>query len=153
MREPAHTLLELRFTCNDPFAYTIISDPGNKNCTNKPTTIPINNEGNYKACSIWIITFNQAQTHIALYNDDGTERIDITRNFEVGHKLKIDTKDEIIYYDSDLDYVEDWQGVGSGGGGGADFVKLKVGAKNYYITTVDGSLNVNVSWEFHKTWL
>ena len=146
-------ILEFAFTCDDPLAYTIILVSANQNCINKPTTIPINNEGNYKARPIWIITFNQAQTHIALYNDDGTERIDVTREFDIGDKLKIDTKDEIIYYNDGPGYVEDWEGVGSGGAGGADFVRLKVGAKNYYVTTINGSLNVNVAWEFHKTWL
>jgi len=152
-REPTLVTFELEFNCNDPFGYTTIPTSGNQNCITKPTTIPINNEGNYKACPIWIITFTQAQTYIKLYNDDNSEIFNITRTFAIGDKLKIDTKDKNIYYDSGAGYVEDWLGVGSGGENRADFVKLKVGNKNYYITTIDASLNVNVSWSFNETWL
>ncbi len=152
-REPTHVTFELEFNCNDPFGYTTIPIPGNQNCTTKPTTIPINNEGNYKACPIWVITFTQAQTYIKLYNDDNSEIFNITRAFAIGDKLKIDTKSKIVYYDSGAGYVEDWLGVGLGGENRADFVKLKVGNKNYYISTTDATLNCNVSWSFHKTWL
>jgi len=148
-----HARVSLEFICFDPFAYTTIADSDNQDCTAKPTTIPINNLGNYWACPIWIITFTQAQTYIKLYNDDNSEIFNITRTFAIGDKLKIDTKDKIIYYDSGAGYVEDWLGVGSGGENRADFVKLKVGNKNYYITTTDATLNVNLSWEFNKTWL
>ncbi len=148
-----HARVSLEFICFDPFGYTTIADDDNQNCTTKPTTIPINNEGNYKACPIWIITFNQAQTYIKLYNDDNSEIINVTRALAIGSKLKIDTKNEIIYYDFGSGYSEDWQGVGVGGENRADFVKLKVGNKNYYITTTDTTLNINVAWEFNKTWL
>lgn len=130
-----------------------MNSPGQQDCTSKPTTIPINNEGNYKACPIWVITFTQAQTYIKLYNDGNSEIFNITRAFAIGDKLKIDTKSKIVYYDSGAGYAEDWLGVGSGGENRADFVKLKVGNKNYYITTTNATLNCNVSWEFQKTWL
>ncbi len=148
-----HARVSLEFILFDPFGYTTIADGDNQNCTTKPTTISINNEGNYKACPVWIITFTQAQTYIKFYNDDNSEIINITRTFAIGDKLKIDTKNEIIYYDDGGGYEEDWLGVGSGGENRADFVKLKVGNKNYYITTADATLNVNVAWEFNKTWL
>lgn len=152
-RKVWHARVSLEFICFDPFAYTTIPTSGNQDCTTKPTTIPINNEGNYKACPIWIITFTQAQTYIKLYNDDDSEIFNITRTFAIGDKLKIDTKDKNIYYDSGAGYVEDWLGVGSGGENRADFVKLKVGNKNYFITTTDDTLNCNISWSFNKTWL
>lgn len=148
-----HIRVTLEFVCFDPFGYTTTSISGNQNCTSKPTNFSINNEGNYKACPVWVITFTQAQTYIKLYNDDNSEIINVTRAFAIGSKLKIDTKNEIIYYDFGSGYSEDWQGVGVGGENRADFVKLKIGNKNYYITTTDATLNVNVAWTFNKTWL
>lgn len=148
-----HATMNLKFECFDPFAYTTTSTSGNQDCTADPTSISISNDGNYYTNPIWVITFNQTQTHIALYNNSTAKRIDISRSFVTTDKLKIDTKNRIIYYDNGSGYVEDWEGIGQGDSNRAEWVRLKKGNNNCGISTTDATLNVNVAWEFNKTWL
>ncbi len=150
-REPAHTLLELRFTCNDPLPYAVTADDDTKsNITTKGYQWTITNNGQYWAYPVCTITFNQNQTHIYLRNTsvDGC-RFDISKSFVNTDVLVINSKDISIR----LNDVNSPAGFGDGGDGKAGYVLFKKGDNLMEIGTDDASLDVTININFRKIYL
>ena len=81
-REPTFVILNLKFLCNDPFAYAITGDEVNKTgITTKGYTWNVSNAGQYYAYPTITITFNQSQTHIYIQNNNITDSTLLSKLF------------------------------------------------------------------------
>ncbi|MBA7479142.1 hypothetical protein ES707_14573 [subsurface metagenome] len=151
VREPAHTLLDLRFTCNDPLAYAITADDDTKsNITTKGYQWTITNNGQYWAYPVCTITFNQVQTHIYLRNTTVDKcRFDISKSFISTDVLVINSKDLSIR----LNDVNSPAGFGDGGDGKGEFILLKTSNNLIEVGTDDATLDVDVNINFRKIYL
>ena len=151
IREPAHTLIELLFTCNDPFGYAVTADYDTEsNITIKGYQWTIVNNGQYWVYPVCTITFNQNQTHIYLRNTsvDGC-RFDISKSFVNTDVLVINSKDMSIR----LNDVNSPAGFGDGGDGKGEFILLKTGNNIMEVGTDDASLDVDININFRKVYL
>ncbi|MHB8276353.1 MAG: distal tail protein Dit [Candidatus Humimicrobiaceae bacterium] len=150
-----YTLIDLEFTCNDPFAYAIIADsvpdssPPNNVITINDSTFIITNSGHYYAFPVITITFNQAQTHIYVQNDgiDGN-RFDITKAFNIGDELEIDCKNGTIK----LNEVDSPAGFGDGGLGLAEWLILAEGNNAITVGSDDATINISINLMFNKVY-
>ncbi|MHA1302199.1 MAG: distal tail protein Dit [Candidatus Heimdallarchaeaceae archaeon] len=151
IRNPTFALLELQFTCNDPFGYAITADSDTQSgITVKDTTWDITNSGQYWAFPVITITFNQVQTHIYLQNNNiSGNRFDISKSFGPGNILEVDSKNMTIKLNS----AHSPAGFGDGGESRADFILLKKGLNQMQIGTDDASIDVDVTITFRKVYL
>ncbi len=155
VREPAHTLLELLFTCNDPFAYAVTADSiDENNITVNGKTWTVQNLGQYYSYPVVTITFNQAQTHIYIINNTlGSVGFDISKSFVGEDVLVIDSKAMTIRLNGESAPA----GFGDGGEGRAEFLILMAamneGNNELQIGTDDETINVSVNVTFRKVYL
>lgn len=151
-----YTLINLTFTCYDPFAYAITADtcqpdnsPAGVVTTNDDTFI-VANSGHTYAYPVITITFNQAQTHIYIQNNSITDnRINISNAFELNDELEIDCKNRTVKLNSAADYT----GLGDGGDGKAAWIELITGNNEIQVGTDDADINIDIDITFNKTYL
>ncbi len=155
VREPTHTLLELLFTCNDPFAYAVTADtPDDQDIIVNDKTWTVQNLGQYYSYPVVTITFNQAQTHIYIINNTlGSVGFDISKSFVLNDVLVIDSKAMTIRLNGESSPA----GFGDGGEGRAEFLILMAamneGNNELQIGTDDETINVSVNVTFRKVYL
>ena len=145
-----YALIDLPFTCNDPFGYAITPDNDTQYNATKGHQWTIANNGQYWAYPVCTITFNQSQTHIYLRNTsvDGC-RFDISKSFVNTDVLVINSKDMSIR----LNDVNSPAGFGDGGDGKGAFILFKIGDNLMEIGTDDATLDVDVNINFRKIYL
>jgi len=154
LRENYYSMLDLKFTCNDPFAYAITPDTdGPTQRTTDGGTWNITNLGQYYAYGTVTIHFNQAQTHIYISNNTIIgSRFDISKSFVNHDVLVVDAKTMQIT----LNGTYSPAGFGDGGLGYAEYILLAytgTGINQFEIGTDDVSLDVTVTVAFNKTYL
>ena len=155
VREPAHTLLELRFTCNDPFGYAVTPDSVDENnITENGKTWTVQNAGQYHAYPIVTIVFNQVQSHIYIINNTlGSVGFDISKSFKLDDVLVIDSKTMTIRLNTESSPA----GLGDGSEGRAEFpilmAAMNEGNNEFQIGTDDETINVSVNVTFRKVYL
>lgn len=144
-----YSLVNLEFTCNDPFAYAVTPDTDDQNITVKDTTFIIANGGHYYAYPVITITFNQAQTHIYIKNNNIIgNRFDIAKAFGIGDELELDSKDETIKLNGALSPI----GFGDGGQGKAEFIILAKGNNELQVGSDDETLDIDINFNFRKVY-
>lgn len=144
-----YTLVNLTFTCNDPFAYAVTPDTDSHPIIYSDSYV-IANAGHEKAYPVITITFNQAQSHIYISNDTIEDnRFDITKAFASGDVLEVDCKNGTIK----LNGVYSPVGFGDGGLSLAEWITLSVGNNTIYVGSDDESLNITVDITFNKVYL
>jgi len=145
-----YALVNLEFTCNDPFAYAVTSDTDDKDITTKDYTYNVVNSGHYYARPVITIIFNQVQTHIYMQSNNVVgNRFDIAKSFEAGDELEIDCKNETIKLNGALNP----DGFGSGGLYKAEFLLLAAGTNELQVGTDDDTLDVSINLEWEKVYL
>lgn len=151
LREGSYSLLDLKFTCNDPFGYAITPDADTKsNITAKNYIWTITNSGQYYAFPIITITFKQGQSHIYLQNNNINDcRFDISKAFISNDVLVLDTKTMSIT----LNNLYSPTGFGDGGSKKTEFIILKTGSNELEVGTDDSTIKVDVGVWFRKTYL
>jgi predicted phage tail component-like protein len=150
-RDHSFSILDLIFTCNDPFAYdnTATTDTQTSFNVNNDTYV-VANAGHYYAYPVITITFNQPQTHIYIKNNSiSGNRIDITNAFDTSDELEIDCKNGTVKLNSTADYT----GVGSGGESLAEWIMLNTGNNAIQAGTDDATIDVDIEMEFNKPYL
>jgi predicted phage tail component-like protein len=144
-----YALLEIEFSCQDPFAYAVTPDTDNQTITVNDSDYVVNNGGSYYSFPVITVTFNQAQTHIYIRNNNITgNRLDISRTFGSGKELEIDCKNRIVEYDGSVSYL----GFGDGGDDSAEWLKLARGNNQLFVGTDDGSIDIDVDLEWNKVY-
>ncbi len=143
-----YTLINLVFTCTNPFAYdTTASTDTQAGITTDDTTFNITNGGHYYAYPVITITFNQAQTHIYYQNNNiPGNRFDVTRTFVANDVLEIDCWNGTVKLNGSADYT----GFGSGGLSKAEWIMLAVGSNELQVGTDDDSIDIDVETAFSK---
>jgi len=150
-----YSLINLEFTCNDPFAYdtTPDSEPDGSPPVNpiiiNDTTFIVANGGHYYAYPVVTITFNADQTHIYVQNNniDGN-RFDISKAFEIGDELEVDCKNGTIKLNGN--YAP--QGLGDGGQGLAEWVMLAKGDNAISVGTADATIDITINLTWNKVY-
>ena len=150
-----YALVNLEFTCNDPFAYDITADnepdtsPPTNQITIKDDTRIIANSGHYYARPVITITFTNAQSHIYIQNNTVVgNRFDIAKAFGEGSILEIDSKDETIKLNGALNPI----GLGDGGQGKAEFIVLAKGDNDLTVGTDDPDINISINLNWRKVY-
>lgn len=151
-----YTLVDLTFTCYDPFAYAITADtcqPDNSPAgviTVNNDTFVVANSGDYYAYPVVTITFNQAQTHVYIENNSVVgDRFDISQAFEASDELEIDFKNQTYKINGTVDET----GIADGGEGKAARIKLATGNNEIQVGTDDETIDVSIEIEFNKAYL
>jgi len=150
-RRKDYALLDLIFTCNDPFAYDTTADTDTQSSiTTDNTTFTLTNSGHYYAYPTFTVTFNQAQTHIYIQNNSVTgNRFDISKSFASGDELEVDCKNGTIKLNSTTSPA----GFGDGGDGSAEWIVFATGNNQLQVGTTDVSIDCDVNTSFRKTYL
>jgi len=145
-----YSLVNLEFNCNDPFGYAVTPDtPDDQTITVKDDTYIIANNGHYYARPIITITFNQAQTHIYIQNNNIVgNRFDIAKSFGSSSTLEIDSKNETIKLNGAFNPI----GLGDGGQGKAEFIVLAKGSNELAVGTDDESIDISINFSFRKVY-
>ena len=150
-----YALVNLEFTCNDPFAYAITADsepdtsPPTNQITVKDDTRIIANGGHYYAYPVITITFNQVQPHIYMKNNNIVgNRFDIAKSFGIGDELELDSKNETIKLNGALSPI----GLGDGGESKAEFIILASGNNEIQIGTDDDDIDIDINFSFRKVY-
>jgi len=145
-----YALVNLEFTCNDPFGYATIEDSKDFEITTNNDIKLIINSGHYYCLPTFTITFNQTQTHIYIQsNNVSGNRLDIAKSFANGDELEIDCKNKTIK----LNGSNSPTGFGSGGNSKAEFIKLAKGYNEIQIGTDDDTIDVSVNLKYRKVYL
>ncbi len=145
-----YALLDLIFTCNDPFGYAVTADTKDINITSLDTTFNVTNSGHYYARPIITITFNQVQSHIYMQNNGiSSNRFDIARAFATNDELEIDCANETIKLNGSSSPV----GFGSGGQSKAEFLLLATGLNELAVGSDDATLDVSINLNWRKVYL
>lgn len=150
-----YALINLEFTCNDPFAYAITPDsqpdtsPPTDNITVKDTTFIVANSGHYYAYPVVTITFNQAQTHIYVANNTVTDNhFDIAKAFADNDVLEVDCKNGTIKLNGNYSPA----GFGDGGLTLAEWLVLDKGNNTIAVGTDDLTINIDINITFNKVY-
>jgi predicted phage tail component-like protein len=145
-----YAILNLEFTCNDPFAYAKTEDVDNFDVTVSGTNRIFNNGGHYYAFPVFTVIFNAPQTHIYILNNAITNnRLDISKGFIKDDYLEIDCKNKTIK----LNGKKSPNGFGDGGEGCSEWVLLAKGYNWVEVGTDDPNIDVNVNLAFTKVYL
>lgn len=145
-----YALVDLVFTCNDPFGYSVTNDTNNTNITTLNDTYNVTNLGHDYARPVITITFNQSQSHIYMQSNNVVgNRFDISKSFVSGDELEIDCKDETVK----LNGVSSPIGFGSGGDGMAEFLLLAVGANEIQVGSDDETINISINLTWQRVYL
>jgi len=145
-----YTLLDLVFTCNDPFGYAVTADTDDTNITVLDDTYNVTNSGHYYARPVITITFNQDQSHIYMENNGiAGNRFDISKSFKTDDELEVDCANETIKLNSTDSPI----GFGSGGEGKAEFLLLNMGLNELQVGSDDETLDVSINLEWRKVYL
>jgi predicted phage tail component-like protein len=150
-RELDYAVILLNFICNDPFAYAVTADDDDElGITTLDYTYTITNGGHYYALPVITITFNQAQSHIYVKNNNiAGNRLDVSKTFETNDELEIDCLNRKMY----LNDVEDPFGFGDGGESLAEFIKLATGINEIQVGSENATIDVDININFRKTYL
>ena len=149
-----YALVNLEFNCNDPFAYDITPDSEPDTSPDswidvKDETFIIANSGHYYARPVITITFNQAQTHIYVQNNNVVgNRFDIAKAFGIGSILEIDSENETIKLNGALNPI----GLGDGGQGKAEFIILASGNNEIQVGTGDEDIDISINLNWRKVY-
>ena len=145
-----YALVDLIFTCNDPFGYAITEDINNTDITIPGTTYLVTNGGHYYARPVITITFNQPQTHIYVQSNNVVgNRFDIAKSFLANDELEIDCKNETVKLNGNFSP----SGFGDGGMIKAEFLLLNTGLNELQVGTDDDTLNISISLRWRKVYL
>lgn len=146
-----YSLINLEFICNDPFAYAVTPDtPDDQEITVKDDTYIIANEGHYYVYPVITITFNQAQTHIYIQNNNIVgNRFDIAKSFGIGDELEFDSRNETIKLNGTSNPI----GFGDGGQSKAEFILLAKGNNELQVGTDDEDIDITIAITFRKAYL
>ena len=147
----AWRLMELFFLCSDPFAYAVTADTDtHAGIVVVGTQYTLSNTGHYYCYPTITITFNQAQTHIYIANNNITgNRFDISKSFEDEDVLVVNCKNQVI----ELNDVDSPAGLGDGGDNKASMIMLAVGNNQIEVGTDDADIDVDVTIEWNKVYL
>lgn len=141
--------LSLIFRCSDPFAYAVTADSDDQTITVVDDTYAITNSGDYYAYPVITVFFNQAQSHIYIYNTNiENNRIDISKSFDMSDELVIDCKNLTVK----LNGVNSPAGLGTGGNELAEFPMLESGANTIQVGTDDPSIDIDINMTFNKAY-
>ena len=145
-----YTLVDLIFTCNDPFAYAITPDTDTQaGITTSGETFIIANSGHHYAFPVITITFNQSQSHIYVQNNNiSGNRFDISKSFVAGDVLEFDCKASTIKLNGSSSIA----GLGDGGQSKAECILLATGNNEMEVGTDDVSLDMDVDMSFNKVY-
>jgi len=154
-----YTLINLLFTCNDPFGYAITADsepdtsPATNVITTSGTTFIVANAGHTYAFPTITITFNQDMQHVYFANntivDDVANRFDVSKAFSSGDVLEVDCKNGTIK----LNGASSPAGFGDGGSEMAEWIYLATGNNEIEVGTTDESIDLDVDISFEKVYL
>jgi len=148
-----YALVNLTFTCSDPFAYNITPTTYSEDITTSGTTFVVNNSGHTYAFPKITVTFNQNQTHIYIANniivDVVSNRFDISKAFDTGDELEIDCKNGTVK----LNGTSSPAGFGEGGEEMAEFIMLAKGDNVIEVGSDDATLDITVDISFEKVYL
>jgi len=150
-REDTYALLDLVFKCNDPFAYAVTADTDSQaGITTSGSTWAVDNEGSFYVYPTITITFNQAQEHIYISNNNiSGNRFDISKSFSSGDELEVNCKDETIK----LNGYTSLAGFGNGGDEGTEFTVLATDNNEIEVGTDDETLDIDVDMSWNKVYL
>ena len=150
-QESLFRIMDLEFFCADPFSYDTTPTADTQSSVQvDDTTYNVTNDGHYYAYPVVTITFNQAQTHIYLQNNNiSGNRFDVSKSFSNTDTLEVDCKNGTIKYNS----AHSPAGFGDGGDASADWLMLATGVNELQVGTVDGSIDVDVALTFNKPYL
>jgi len=138
----ASAQLELKFTLNDPFGYSLTPVNETETTTAKNHNWYHNNIGHFYSFPIVTITFHQNQSHIYLMNNTIAGcRFDITKAFLINDVLTVWGKDLSIKVNN----VHSPAGFGDGGTGTAEYILFKKGINQLQVGTDDPTINVSVN--------
>ena len=150
-----YALVNLEFTCNDPFAYdtTPDSEPDGSPPVNpiivNDTSFIIANAGHYYAYPVVTITFNADQTHIYVQNNNiDDNRFDISKAFEIGDELEIDCKNGTIKLNGNYAPA----GLGDGGQELAEWLILAKGNNEIQVGTADATIDITINLTWNKVY-
>jgi predicted phage tail component-like protein len=151
IREETQALLDLIFTCNDPFAYDTTADTDTEaGITTNDTTYTVANSGHYYAYPVVTITFNQAMEHIYVQNNDVSgNRFDVSKPFASNDKLEVDCKNGTIKLNSTTSPA----GFGDGGDGSAEWLVLAKGNNQLQVGSDDATIDCDVDLSWRKVYL
>lgn len=150
LRDGNISMVDLRFLCNDPFAYAITPDTDTRTITVKDTPYTLANTGHYYAYPVITITFNDTQTHVYVSNNSiADNRFDISKAFSSGDVLEVDCKNGTIKLNGSASYA----GFGDGGLGLAEWIRLATGSNSIVIGTDDSTINVTILFTYSKVYL
>ena len=145
-----YAMVDLEFTCNDPFAYDNTPTTSTTAITALNTTFIQANAGSYYALPVITITFAQAQSHIYIENNNISDnRFDISKTFGAGDVLEVDCKNGTIK----LNGSTSMSGFGDGGEGLAEWILLAKGNNEIMCGSDDATINISVLISFNKTYL
>lgn len=151
LREATTLELLIKFTCNDPLAYAIEEDDEDElDIIVKGHQWDVVNGGRLFVWPTITVTFNQPQTHIYIKNNSIEDcEFNISKAFDTNDVLVIDCRNISIY----LNGVYSPAGMGDGGNGMAIPIILKAGTNQIEIGTDDGSIDIDVNFNFRKLYL
>ena len=148
-----YALVNLTFTCSDPFAYDNTPTTYSEDITTSGTTFVVNNGGHTYAFPKITVTFNQDQLHIYIANntivDTVANRFDISKAFSTGDELEIDCKNGTVK----LNGTSSPAGFGEGGEEMAEFIMLAKGDNVIEVGSSDSTLDITVDISFEKVYL
>lgn len=145
-----YCIMDLVFTCNDPFGYAVTETTDSQTITSNPTKYNVTNSGSYYVFPVFTITFNANQSHIFVENTGISDnRFDISKTFVISDVLIVDCKNGTIT----LNGTYSPAGFGDGGEGIADWVMLSTGVNEIQVGTDDVTINATVAMAFNKIYL
>lgn len=153
-KKDTYALIDLIFTCNDPFAYDTTPDTDSQsNITVNDTTYNVTNSGNYYTYPTITITFNQVQSHIYVQNNTVTgNRFDISKSFVNTDELVVNCKTGVIT----LNDSDSPAGFGDGGSEYAKLIILGFGdnaVNQIQVGTDDETIDMDVDMSWEKVYL
>ena len=149
-RTESLALLDLIFTANNPLGWAVTTDTDDQTITTLDDTFIITNSGHYYAYPVYTITFNQAQSHIYLQNNNiPGNRIDISKSFATNDELEIDSFDMTIRLNGTINPI----GLGDGGESKAEFPILRKSVNEMQIGSDDEDINIDIETVYRKTYL
>lgn len=148
-RRKDYALLDLIFECNDPFAYdTTASTDSEAGITTNDHTYTETNNGHYYAYPTVTFTFNQAQEHVYIQNNNiSGNRFDISKPFATNDSLVIDCKDGTIKLNGTT------SPAGFGDDGSAEWLVLRAGSNQLQVGSTDASIDVDCDLSYEKVYL
>jgi predicted phage tail component-like protein len=144
-----YVLVDLLFSCFDPFGYDTTPDSDDQTITVNDDTYVLANGGHFYALPVITITFNAAQSHIYVENNNITDnRFDISKSYAVNDELEVDCKNGTIK----LNGSSSPAGFGDGGEGKAEWLMLAKGNNEIQVGTDDASIDIDINITFNKVY-